>query len=50
LLFSQLVTLYLTPVVFTYMDGLQEKLGHLSLSRLVPRINRKNSKDRYVPR
>jgi HAE1 family hydrophobic/amphiphilic exporter-1 len=50
LLFSQLVTLYLTPVVFTYMDGLQEKLGQLSLSRLVSRINRKNSKDRYVSR
>ena len=27
LLFSQLVTLYLTPVVYTYMAGLQEWLG-----------------------
>ncbi len=27
LLFSQLVTLYLTPVVFTYMARLQERLG-----------------------
>ncbi len=27
LIFSQLVTLYLTPVVYTYMAGLQEKLG-----------------------
>src|SRR5580704_13118311 len=27
LLFSQLVTLYLTPVVYTYMAGLQERLG-----------------------
>ena len=26
LLFSQLVTLYLTPVFYTYMAGLQEKL------------------------
>ncbi len=28
LIFSQLVTLYLTPVVYTYMAALQEKLGH----------------------
>jgi len=27
LIFSQLVTLYLTPVFYTYMAGLQEKLG-----------------------
>ena len=27
LIFSQLVTLYLTPVVYTYMAGLQERLG-----------------------
>ena len=27
LIFSQLVTLYLTPVVYTYMASLQEKLG-----------------------
>ncbi len=27
LLFSQLVTLYLTPVFYTYMAGLQERLG-----------------------
>src|SRR5579863_2977728 len=28
LIFSQLVTLYLTPVFYTYMAALQEKLGH----------------------
>ncbi len=28
LLFSQLVTLYLTPVFYTYMAGLQEWIGH----------------------
>jgi HAE1 family hydrophobic/amphiphilic exporter-1 len=28
LLFSQLVTLYLTPVVYTYMASLQTWLGH----------------------
>lgn len=27
LLFSQLLTLYVTPVFFTYMDALQSKLG-----------------------
>jgi HAE1 family hydrophobic/amphiphilic exporter-1 len=27
LMFSQLVTLYLTPVVYTYMAGLQAKVG-----------------------
>jgi HAE1 family hydrophobic/amphiphilic exporter-1 len=29
LLFSQLVTLYLTPVVYTYMAGLQTRLQSL---------------------
>jgi len=28
LLFSQLITLYITPVVYTYMDALQERLAH----------------------
>jgi HAE1 family hydrophobic/amphiphilic exporter-1 len=28
LMFSQLVTLYLTPVFYTYMAALQTKLGH----------------------
>ena len=34
LLFSQLVTLYLTPVFYVYMDALQEKVRKLSISRL----------------
>jgi multidrug efflux pump subunit AcrB len=32
LLFSQLVTLFLTPVLYVYLDGLQEKLGNLMRS------------------
>jgi HAE1 family hydrophobic/amphiphilic exporter-1 len=28
LLFSQLITLYITPVVYTYMDALQQRLAH----------------------
>jgi hydrophobic/amphiphilic exporter-1 (mainly G- bacteria), HAE1 family len=28
LLFSQLVTLYLTPVFYIYMSALQEKVAH----------------------
>ena len=31
LLFSQLVTLYLTPVVYTYMASVQTWLGHRSV-------------------
>jgi HAE1 family hydrophobic/amphiphilic exporter-1 len=27
LLFSQLITLYITPVVYTYMDALQQRLA-----------------------
>jgi len=33
LLFSQLITLYLTPVVYTYMDTFQEKIQNLFPSR-----------------
>ena len=32
LLFSQLVTLYLTPVFYTYMDVLQDKIKNFSFS------------------
>jgi HAE1 family hydrophobic/amphiphilic exporter-1 len=27
LLFSQLITLYITPVVYTYLDALQQRLA-----------------------
>jgi hydrophobic/amphiphilic exporter-1 (mainly G- bacteria), HAE1 family len=50
LLFSQLITLYLTPVVYTYMDALQRRTGKLSLSSLVSRLNGRTSKERYVSR
>jgi HAE1 family hydrophobic/amphiphilic exporter-1 len=33
LLFSQLITLYLTPVFYTYMESLQVKLGRISVFR-----------------
>jgi hydrophobic/amphiphilic exporter-1 (mainly G- bacteria), HAE1 family len=35
LMFSQLVTLYLTPVFYTYMAALQEKLGKKKKKRVV---------------
>ena len=35
LMFSQLVTLYLTPVFYTYMAALQEKLGRKKKKRMV---------------
>jgi HAE1 family hydrophobic/amphiphilic exporter-1 len=28
LLFSQLITLYITPVVYTYLDAFQKKISH----------------------
>jgi HAE1 family hydrophobic/amphiphilic exporter-1 len=34
LLFSQILTLYLTPVVYTYMEAWRQTMGHLSLRRL----------------
>ncbi len=33
LLFSQLLTLYITPVVYTYMDAFQHKVGRFALFR-----------------
>ena len=36
LLFSQLITLYLTPVVYTYMAALQERFQRKKQQRLVP--------------
>jgi HAE1 family hydrophobic/amphiphilic exporter-1 len=37
LMFSQLVTLYLTPVVYTYMAALQERLGHGKRKKRLPK-------------
>jgi len=37
LLFSQAVTLYLTPVVYTYMAGLAERWNRLKIHRAPPR-------------
>src|SRR5439155_150508 len=36
LAFSQLVTLYVTPVIYTYLDTLQQRLGKVSLMRPAP--------------
>ncbi len=33
LLFSQLLTLYITPVIYTYLDSFQKRFGRLSLFR-----------------
>jgi hydrophobic/amphiphilic exporter-1 (mainly G- bacteria), HAE1 family len=33
LLFSQLITLYMTPVVYTYLDAWQQRLAHRGASR-----------------
>ncbi len=48
LIFSQLITLYLTPVFYTYMDAFQQKIQGLSLSRLVSRLNGRASKEGYA--
>jgi HAE1 family hydrophobic/amphiphilic exporter-1 len=38
LAFSQFITLYITPIVYTYLDGLNRRLeGKLSRKRLVGR-------------
>jgi HAE1 family hydrophobic/amphiphilic exporter-1 len=34
LLFSQLITLYITPVYYTYLDALQEKIKRFRFSRV----------------
>src|SRR5437762_11708642 len=33
LAFSQFITLYVTPVIYTYLDALQQRLGRTSLWR-----------------
>jgi len=33
LAFSQFITLYVTPVIYTYMDELQQRLGRLQIAR-----------------
>jgi HAE1 family hydrophobic/amphiphilic exporter-1 len=33
LAFSQFITLYVTPVIYTYLDALQQRLGRTSLGR-----------------
>ncbi len=33
LAFSQFITLYVTPVIYTYLDALQQRLGHAALAR-----------------
>jgi HAE1 family hydrophobic/amphiphilic exporter-1 len=38
LLFSQLITLYLTPVVYTYMAALQGRFRHKKRTSLVPTV------------
>jgi hydrophobic/amphiphilic exporter-1 (mainly G- bacteria), HAE1 family len=50
LIFSQLITLYLTPVFYTYMDALQGRIGKLSLASLVSHLNGRGSKERYASR
>ena len=45
LLFSQLITLYLTPVVYTYMDALQTKMQGVSIRNLIPGFKGRTSKE-----
>jgi len=33
LAFSQFITLFVTPVIYTYLDELQQRLGRLKLAR-----------------
>jgi len=33
LAFSQFITLYVTPVIYTYLDALQRRLGRTALAR-----------------
>jgi HAE1 family hydrophobic/amphiphilic exporter-1 len=33
LLFSQFITLYITPVIYTYLDTLQKKAGRIPIFR-----------------
>lgn len=46
LLFSQLITLYLTPVIYVYMDKIQSYVPKLSLARL----RRKRTGESYASR
>ena len=36
LAFSQIVTLYITPVIYTYFDALQQRLAHRKVARRAP--------------
>ena len=36
LAFSQVITLYITPVVYTYLDALQKRLGRRKEREAVP--------------
>jgi hypothetical protein len=46
LLFSQLVTLYLTPVVFTYMARLQDRLGAVTTQEPLGCLRRRRNSSR----
>ncbi|MGB7291914.1 MAG: efflux RND transporter permease subunit [Thermodesulfobacteriota bacterium] len=50
LLFSQLITLYLTPVFYTYMDTVQTKMQNLSVRHLIPGFRGKASKGAQITR